>query len=272
MSDQDAQSLQFDNAEYDTPAPDAPTCAACRRPIPDAYYEIFGSVVCESCRDAILASREGGSKLLRFLRAGIYGAVAAIAGFAVYFGVLKIANLEIGLISILVGLMVGKAVHKGSNGRGGWVYQLLAVFLTYSAIVASYSALIVPEMISQFREKRVAEKKAAEVEKGGAEAKLVEKANVPAPAREQALEPKPEAINGGRFALLVATTLVLVMGYLYALPIMVGFTSPIGLLIIAFALWEAWKINKRVPIVINGPFAVGGNVGDLGPPETGGHA
>lgn len=261
MSDQDAQGLQFDNAEYETPVPDAPTCAACRRPIPDAYYEIFGSVFCESCRNAIMASREGGSKLLRFLRAGIYGSVAAVAGFALYFGVWKITHLQIGLISILVGLMVGKAVHKGSNGRGGWVYQLLAVFLTYSAIVASYSAVIVPEMISQFREKRVAEKKAAEVEKGGAEAKVVEKVN----------EPVPEEINGGRSALQMAPFLVLMIGFMYALPIRVGFMSPIGLLIIAFALWEAWKINKRVPIVINGPFAVGGNVGDLVPPETGGH-
>ena len=67
MSEHDAEALQFDNAEFDAPPP-GPTCAACKRPIPDAYYELFGAVVCESCRDVIIAGREGGSKLGRFFR------------------------------------------------------------------------------------------------------------------------------------------------------------------------------------------------------------
>ena len=62
MADQDAEGLQFDNAEYDTPAAGAPTCAACKKPIPNAYYELFGAIVCDSCKDMIVASREGGSK------------------------------------------------------------------------------------------------------------------------------------------------------------------------------------------------------------------
>ncbi len=152
MAEQDADALQFENAEYDTPASDGPTCAACKRPIADAYYELFGAIVCGPCKDLIIANREGGSKVLRFLRAGAFGTAAAVAGFAIYFGVLKLTHQHIGLISILVGFMVGKAVNKGSNARGGWVYQLLAVFLTYSAIAASYSAVVVPGMIAEMRE------------------------------------------------------------------------------------------------------------------------
>ncbi len=53
---------------------------------------------------------------------------------------------------------------------------------------------------------------------------------------------------------------------------MTGIHNPIGLLIVGFALWEAWKINKRVPLVFSGPFAVGGNVVDEAHPESGGHA
>jgi hypothetical protein len=42
--------------------------------------------------------------------------------------------------------MVGRAVRRGSGGRGGRGYQVLAVFLTYTAIVASYLASALREM------------------------------------------------------------------------------------------------------------------------------
>ncbi len=41
---------------------------------------------------------------------------------------------------------------------------------------------------------------------------------------------------------------------IYASPIVVAFSSPISGLIFGFALWEAWKINRRVQLVFNGPF------------------
>jgi hypothetical protein len=33
-------------------------------------------------------------------------------------------------------VLVGGAVRKGSSGRGGWHYQLLAMFLTYITYIA----------------------------------------------------------------------------------------------------------------------------------------
>jgi hypothetical protein len=39
-------------------------------------------------------------------------------------------------------------------------------------------------------------------------------------------------------------------------PFMAGTSNIIGLLIIAFGLFEAWKINKRVAITMSGPFSV----------------
>jgi hypothetical protein len=41
------------------------------------------------------------------------------------------------LVALVVGFLVGFAVKKGSNGRGGPPYQWLAVFLTYTAIAIS---------------------------------------------------------------------------------------------------------------------------------------
>ena len=41
---------------------------------------------------------------------------------------------NLGLVAVLVGFIVGRAVRKGSENRGGSFYQVLAVFLTYTAI------------------------------------------------------------------------------------------------------------------------------------------
>ena len=43
----------------------------------------------------------------------------------------------LGLIAVLVGWMVGKAVLAGSGNRGGRAFQVMAVALTYCAIVMS---------------------------------------------------------------------------------------------------------------------------------------
>ena len=39
-----------------------------------------------------------------------------------------------------------------------------------------------------------------------------------------------------------------------AVPFMAGLQNIIGMLIIAFALWEAWRINKRQDVTFNGPY------------------
>lgn len=55
----------------------------------------------------------------------------------------------------------------------------------------------------------------------------------------------------------VAEVPVLPLEFALTLPIRFGFQNPIGLLIVAFALYEAWKINRRVPLVITGPHPLG---------------
>src|SRR2546422_5507986 len=64
-------------------------------------------------------------------------------GAGLYFGIEATTGYELGLVAVVVGLMVGGAVRKGSNGRGGWRYQALAMFLTYCAVVATDSSMIV---------------------------------------------------------------------------------------------------------------------------------
>jgi hypothetical protein len=44
----------------------------------------------------------------------------------------------LGLIAVAVGWLVGKGIQWGTGGRGGILYQLLGVFITYFAIAAAY--------------------------------------------------------------------------------------------------------------------------------------
>ncbi len=232
MSDQDepgAVPLQFDEAEYTGPEGSAPTCAACKREIAEEYYSVNGAILCGPCRQNIAEALEGGSGTGRFLRASLFGLGAAVAGFAIYFGVMVVTHWQIGLISVLVGFMVGAAVRAGSRGRGGWLYQLLAVFLVYSAIVASYGSPIVLEWFNRG-------------------AGVV-------------------ATTPGRTMLV----LMMYVGIFYALPIIKGTQAPIGLLIVGFALWEAWKINRKTPVVFTGPHRVGDEEKGL-PQVAPGHA
>jgi hypothetical protein len=58
---------------------------------------------------------------------------------------------------------------------------------------------------------------------------------------------------------LVALVLmaVFIMALAYAAPFLGGFENILGIAIIAFGLYEAWKLNRRETPVITGPHAVG---------------
>src|SRR2546427_9799203 len=137
--------LQFDHVERDG-SPSRLTCAACNQAIASSYYEVNGSVTCLRCRNQIMAGWNRGSAGGRFARALGLGLGAAVVGAGIYFGIAALTGYEFGLVAIVVGVLVGSAVRKGSNGRGGRRYQLLAMFLTYTAVVVTDSSLIAREL------------------------------------------------------------------------------------------------------------------------------
>jgi hypothetical protein len=269
----------------------------------------------------------GGSRLGRAFKALVMGTIAAVAGSVLFYAVTKITGGRgAGLVAICTGLIVGGAVKAGSGNRGGWFYQLVAMFLTYSAIVAMFLPIALQQIeqkdgkdqvkfqdiLNKARGKAKAEKKknsdraegvapkskdAGEVAEKIHQAKTKEANKAPAPSAAQkasaAADPKagsplnpatkpvaaknapapagkaedlkhdsddedPDIVNvklnsGLSPAFL---TFMIVVGILAAcsLPILRAFGSPILGLMIAFALWEAWKMNRKVRLVINGPF------------------
>jgi hypothetical protein len=85
-----------------------------------------------------------------FVRALAFGAAGAVAGLVLYVAFALLTGLVIGLVSLAVGFIVGKAMIFGSRGVGGRRYQVVAALLTYLAV--SMSA--VPIAIHQMREHR----------------------------------------------------------------------------------------------------------------------
>lgn len=62
----------------------------------------------------------------------------------------------------------------------------------------------------------------------------------------------------GSFTFPTASAAGAMLLFALAAPFLAGFQNVIGILIIAFALWQAWQMNAHRPLAITGPYAVGG--------------
>src|SRR5438309_4148962 len=230
--------LQFDRAERASQTSGS-ACAVCKQPITTSYYEINGHVTCQRCRSRIIAERDRGTSGTRFARALGLGLLAAAGGAGLYYAVAAATGREFAIVAIVVGLLVGSAVRKGSNRRGGWRYQALAMSLTYSAIVVTY----IPQII-----KAVTERRASVINEGVQGARPAPTPSSPVDSARTA----PKRIGVGGVLLGLGALFLLAA----ALPILAGISNIIGLFIIGIALYEAWKLNKAVALRITGPYQV----------------
>lgn len=236
------------------------TCAACKRPIVDQYWSAGGAVLCADCKEAVergqAATPDVMSRAGRFGRAALFGAGAMLVGAGIWYAVAALLNLEIGLIAILLGYMVGRAVFLGSGKRGGRRYQALAVFLTYFGIGLAYA----PFALQTLRDSRTSADSAqttpgsATITDSSATGLL---ANEAAGAAETA-DSNGETPSAGGFLLGLG---VLLLGVL-TLPVIVSIGglpgSVISLAIYGFAIVQAWRLTASVCVAFAGPFRVGG--------------
>jgi hypothetical protein len=244
--------LQFDRAEYTQPDASL-VCAACRSSVHGVYFDVNGATLCERCRhDLTLAEAGAGGGASRLGRALALGLGATVAASLAWFAIRKLTGYEFGILAIGVGLLVGGAVRKGARGRGGWRYQALAMFLTYNAIVVTY----IPEIVAGLRSANHSENATAAASPAPAAVPSGAGAAAASPAPATPAPPASEvpAVVG------VAVALAFLLALAYAAPFLVVFQDPsalMGLVIIAIALYEAWKLNRRVALQISGPYQVG---------------
>ena len=202
----------------------------CHSPITGVYFEAAGKVVCAGCKQKIEAALMQRDERASVVRASAYGLGGAVAGAALYYAVLAATGYEIGLIAILVGYMVGYTVRRGA-GMGARRFQVLALALTYLAIGSTYVPLVLRE------------------NPGKSNAGPDSTASARAPASGSS-SGRALALGVGALALLtVAMPIAVVVGNLPS--------SLISLLIIGFALRQAWRMNTPFRVTFTGPFELG---------------
>jgi hypothetical protein len=151
--------------------------------------------------------------------------------------------------------MVGKAVRYGSGNRGGRAYQVMAVILTYCCIAANYMPDIIEMVVTDFRNTR-----AAQVQPATGAVTTENATTMGAAPAQVGTDNSADTVGEPSIlrAILALILLVLIIfGLALAAPFLAGAGNIIGLLIIGFALWEAWKFTKRVQLPITGPYKLG---------------
>jgi len=139
---------QFATAEY---AGSGDRCKSCNQAISGSYYRVNGSMACERCATQLITQLPKDSHSA-FMRALAFGAGAAILGLIGYAAFGIITGIRIGYVALAVGWLIGKAMHKGSNGMRGRRYQIAAAALTYAAV----SMAAIPIYISQISKHKAA--------------------------------------------------------------------------------------------------------------------
>lgn len=237
--------IQFEHAEQANTDEPLSRCGACRQVLSGEYFLVNGIYSCPACahsakdvRDQLL--KAGGFR--RFAKAALWGTGAAIAGTLAYYFILALTDMQFGLLAIAVGFIVGKAVFAASGHVGGRRYQVLAVMLTYLSIVGSYAPFIVKGLVSQEQ---------AKTSTPAAEGKKAPQPETAAPVQPEVTQP-----DKGRLLASVAILAVYILVLSMIAPFLGGVQNIMGWAIIAFGLFEAYKLNRPIPLVLEGPFHI----------------
>ena len=253
MSDQEApvgseplQPLQLDrviteSATAASPGKPAVVCEFCQTSIDTEYTtstERRAVVAAVRRLESITETPRGIAPLAA---AGAFGLGAGIVGAAIYYAVIAITHLEIGIVAILIGYMVGRAVRKGARGRGGLRFQILAVALTYLSVALADTPLVIQEM-------RASRSPSQQASGSTADAR-------------QPTEATTGAAPDARSAPNLLLALAMLLAFILALPVLSVFgslpTSLIGGVIIGFGMQQAWKMTAAPRLDFLGPYRVG---------------
>ena len=221
------EELQFRRAQ--PIGPDVKTCIACKQPIAGDYYNANGNILCPQCKERIEAHQQPPPHT-SLLRAALYGAAAALAGSIIY-ATVALFGVQIGIVAILIGYMVGKAVRYASHGLGGRPQQILAVVLTYFAITSSFIEVSIYDAWKNRRTTQTTQTSR----------------NPDSPRVTESRMPTSQAV-------------VIILGLVAAAPFLELFEGSnvisglISLFIIFIGLRQAWALTARREIVITGPF------------------
>jgi hypothetical protein len=224
---------QFGTAEY-VGSPGGDHCQYCHQPIAGTFFRANGAMTCPGCAERMRGELAKDTHAA-YVRAILFGVVAAILGMILYATFAIVTGIVIGYAALAVGWLVGKAMIKGSNGVGGRRYQIVAVLLTYAAV----STAAIPVWIHFAGEHKQSQRQQTAPAEDGSESGAQE---------EQTSRPQPNPLS--------ALGTLLVLGL--ASPFLEFSGNPlsalIGLVILFVGMQFAWKMTGAKPLQILGPF------------------
>jgi hypothetical protein len=198
------------------------------------------AAICESCKRSLEESADAARRWQTFVRAAVYGLAGSIAGAILYYAVLAIAHLEIGIIAIAIGYMVGYAIRKATRGFGSRRYQVMALCLTYFSVGLAYFPIVVSQAPDNTAKPPVS----------------VTDSRAAPPSAASSSAPR-RALTFGEWLRTVGLLLL----FCLALPALAVVTSmPSGLIsgiIVGIGMRQAWRMTAAPPIEVTGPYKVG---------------
>ncbi len=248
------EDLSFEHAEYAPGAPTVVRCGNCQGPLGDEYWKWQAHLVCTGCRGRLSAILDKSKSSGSLGKAALLGGGAAFGCGLAYAIFVAVTDIQIAFATIGIAFVIAKVVRKASGGVGGRRFQVLAVALTYVASAMGYAPAVLHALKSPSSH---VEAKGAPMTPKGAPTEV---APAPPPAASPAESPESPPKPFSPFAFILA--LAVLFAFILAAPLLSATSAPLGLAIVGFGLWEAWKLSRRVPIVIEGPYRVA-------PPSTG---
>jgi hypothetical protein len=255
MSEPTTADLSFDRATYAAPrASTAAPCGSCKKPLTDQYWKWQRLIVCEQCRDGLATTLAKSQSASAFGKAVLKGGGAALGcgiAYAIFVGVTEI---QFALATIGIAIVIATVVRQASHGVSGRRFQVLAVALTYLASTMGYAPAI-------FRAATAPSHHDATTTAG------IHPANAPPSASDgdatssgsvdDAAGAKPASPPQKRVSLLQFIGAIgVLVGITLAAPFLELSESPIGAVIIAIGLWQAWQRSRGIPLAIEGPYRV----------------
>jgi hypothetical protein len=239
------------------------TCSRCEQSLTE-YWTLDGAVLCERCANELQAERTSGEgAAARVGKAFAFGIGGMLVGAGVWYAVAKLANLEVGLIAILLGWLVGKGVHLGSEKRGGLGYQVMAVLITYLGIGVAGVPFAIDgwnEAQQQMVDSLAAVDSASSptipmdsMTDAQLDAEIARLDSAIAAGKELESEATP-----GLLGVVVGLGALVILALMVPVLSIIGGQSIIGILIYGFALWEAWKFAAATDAALSGPHPVAG--------------
>jgi hypothetical protein len=252
-------SLDLDHAQFNEPAGDQVACSFCTRKIATEYWQFCGKILCDACRAELGLAVKQGRAHATFAKSALFGGLTALGCGVAYAIFTGLTQIQFALVTIGIGLVVGRAIQRATRGFGGLRHQVLAVALTYAASAMSYTPTVYRSLINASASASAgahAEERSSAAHQGSTDRAAMD-AEAAGATAESAAESAPRSGGGIVIALLLLG--VLTAAFSLAAPfleITAGFSGLLGLLIIFFGLRAAFRAAAGVGGSITGPHQI----------------